>query len=108
MKKKKGNWFFRILNVLFIVYVALFIAQKTGYYEKTVRDRTLITEEKIKEFEQDVANNAVIDINSYLPVKEDYSNVFTKGANVISDKLGNLLDNRADSIWEFIKSLFIG
>lgn len=108
MKKKKTNWFFRILLVFFIMYVALFIANKTGYYEKTVRDRTLMTEEKIKEFEEDIANNEAIDVNSYLPKKADYSNVFTKSANAIASKLGDILDDNTDSVWKFIKSLFIG
>lgn len=108
MKKKKGNWFFRILMVLFVIYVALFISLHTGYYEKMVRDRTLMTEEKILEFENDVANNMVVDIKDYLPVEEDYSNFFTKSASTISTVLGKLLDDKTENIWEFIKTLFIG
>lgn len=108
MKKKKTNWFFRILTFFFVIYVFLFVLNKSGYYEKTVRDKALMTEEKIKEFENDVANNNVIDINSYLPETKDYSNSFTKGANFLSDKIGNLLDNNVDSFWKFIKTLFIG
>jgi len=108
MKKKKGNWFFRILTFLFIIYVALFISLHTGYYEKTVRDRTLMTEEKIKEFEEDVANNMIVDIKDYLPPEEDYSNFFTKSATTISGTLGNILDNKAENVWDFIKTLFIG
>ena len=107
MKKKKNNWFFRILTVLFIIYLALFISLHTGYYEKTVRDRTLMTEEKIKEFEKDVANNIAVDIKDYLPPQEDYSNFFTKSASTISKTLGNVLDNNAQNFWDFIKSLFI-
>ena len=41
MKKgKQKNWFSRILSLLFIIYVALFIAGKTGYYERTIRNKT--------------------------------------------------------------------
>ena len=81
MNKKNNNWFFKILTILFIIYVALFIANQTGYYEKTIRDKTFLTEEKMHEFEQDVADNKVIDIINYLPEKEDYSNFWTKSAN---------------------------
>ncbi|MBE6148834.1 MAG: hypothetical protein E7167_05060 [Firmicutes bacterium] len=108
MKKKKRNWFFRILTVLFIIYVALFISLHTGYYDKMVRDKTLMTEEMLREFENDVANNVVIDLKDYLPPQEDYSNFFTKSATTISSTIGNLLDNKAQNVWEFIKSLFIG
>lgn len=108
MKNKKGNWFFRILTVLFVIYVALFISLHTGYYEKMVRDRTLMTEEKILEFENDVANNMVVDIKDYLPEEKDYSNFFTKSATTISNVLGNILDDKTENVWDFIKSLFIG
>lgn len=107
-KKKKNNWFFRILSLLFIMYLALFISLHTGYYEKTVRDRTLMTEEKIKEFEEDVANNMIVDIKDYLPEEKDYSNFFTNSANSLSNVLSNILDNNAENVWDFIKSLFIG
>lgn len=108
MKNKNGKWFFRILGVFFAMYLVLLVAQKTGYYEKMVRDRTEMTEDKIKEFESDLANGEIIDLKDYLPEKEDYSNAFTKGANFISDKIGNILDSKADNVWDFIKSLFIG
>ena len=108
MKKKRGNLFFRILTILFIIYVALFIVQQTGYYDKTVRDQTLMTEEKIKQFESDVAQNKAVDVINYLPEKEDYSNFLTRSANVITNKLGDILDKKVDNIWDIIKSLFIG
>ena len=106
-KKKKGNWFFRILTIFFIMYLALFISLHTGYYEKMVRDQTLMTEEKIEEFENDVANNIAVDIKDYLPEEKDYSNFFTKSASSLSNTLGNILDNKSENIWDFIKSLFI-
>ncbi|MBQ6840589.1 MAG: hypothetical protein IJO63_00530 [Bacilli bacterium] len=108
MKKKKPNWFFRILTVFFVMYVALFISLHTGYYEKTVRDKTIMTEEMIAEFEKDIENNVAVDIKDYLPEEKDYSNFFTKSANGISKGLGNLLDDKTSGIWKFIKSLFIG
>ena len=85
----------------------LFISFHTGYYEKTVRDHTLMTEEMLSQFELDVQNNAVIDIKDYLPEEKDYSNFFTKGANVLSKGLKSVLDDKATGLWNVIKSLFI-
>ena len=107
MKKKKGSWFFRILIVLFIMYVALFIASQTGYYDKRVRDKTVMTDEQIKKFEEDIANNKTVDISSYLPQSPDYSNFLTKSANKMESKLEKIINNEAPDIWNFIKSLFI-
>ena len=107
MKPKKTNWFFRILTFFFIIYVALFISLHTGYYEKKVRDHTLMTEEMINQFENDIQNNVVIDIKDYLPEEKDYSNVFTKSANTLSKGLKSVLDDRVTGVWNVIKSLFI-
>jgi len=106
-KEKKTSPFFRILNILFIVYLGLFIANKTGYYEKTVRDKTILVENQITIFEQDVKNNVAVDVNSYLPKKNDYSNIFTKSAKYLSQKISNVFDSEVKSIWDLIKSLFI-
>ncbi len=108
MKKPKLNWFFKILNLLFIIYVVLFIIRNTGYYDRSVHNKTVITSEKIESFEQDILNNKVVDIIDYFPEREDYSNVLTKSANYINDKLGNLLSKRSKNVWELIKTLLIG
>lgn len=104
---KKGNLFFKILFIFFIIYVALFIANETGYYEKRVRDKTITTQNQLEQFEKDLADNKELDLIDYFPKEVDYSNVFTKSANNISNKLSVIIDNNADSLWEFIKTLFI-
>lgn len=106
-QNKKGNLFFKILFIFFIIYLALFIANETGYYEKRVRDRTIMTQNQLDKFEEDLANNKELDLIDYFPQEEDYSNVFTKTANQIANKLSVIVNNNADSVWDFIKTLFI-
>ena len=106
--KNKMHPFFKILLVLFIIYVSLFIANQTGYYEKIVRDKTIMTEEKRVQFEKDLEDNKVIDMISYLPEEEDYSNFVTKSANVINNKLSDIFSDEVHNVWDFLKSLFIG
>ena len=108
MKKKKNNWFFRVLTLLFIIYVFVFISHKTGYYQKTIRDKTLMTQDALEQFEKDVANNVAVDIKDYLPPEKDYTNIITDSAASLSNTLGNLVENNTKNLWEFIKSLFIG
>ena len=47
-KKKKNNWFLKIIGVLFVIYLSLTIAINTGYYEAKVNEKTIVTEENMK------------------------------------------------------------
>jgi hypothetical protein len=104
----KMHPFFKILIVFFGIYVVLFILNETGYYEKSVRSRTTLTEQKRLEFEQDIEEGKVIDVISYLPEKQDYANILTKSANYLAKELGIIVDDRMEDIWHFLKALFIG
>lgn len=64
--------------IVFIIFLVAYISEKTGYYEYTLRNRKVMTEEKIKEFEHDVSSGKDIDINDYtVNTYVDYSNKFT-------------------------------
>ena len=108
MKKKPMHPFFKILIILFMIYSVLFILNETGYYEKSVKNRTIITEQKRIEFEKNIEDGKVVSIVSYLPERQDYSNVLTKSANYLANRLGDIADNNIDGVWNFFKTLFIG
>ena len=72
--------------VILIVYVMAYMISSSGYYEYTMQQRTVITNEKIKEFEEDVKNRENIDLKDYLEEEEvDYSNRFSNLMYNISD-----------------------
>lgn len=104
---KKHNFFKTLLILVFLLFLALFIASKTGYYEKSVKDKTFLTNKKLKEFEKDISEGKDVDAKDYLPKEVDYSNVFTKSANNISNKIGLVVNSKAKNVWDFIKTLFI-
>ena len=53
MDNKKNNCIpLKILGVFFLIYIALFIANLSGYYESQIRENTIVTEEGIKAFEE--------------------------------------------------------
>ena len=59
----------------------------SGYYEYHLQERTILTNQKIKEFENDVRNNEDIDIKNYLAYEEvDYTNKLT---NLVYDISNN-------------------
>ena len=104
---KKHNFFKTLFILVFLLFLALFIASKTGYYEKSVKDKTYTTNKKLKEFEKDISEGKNVDAKDYFPKEVDYSNVFTKSANNISNKIGLVVNSKAKNIWDFIKTLFI-
>ena len=108
MPKKKLHPILKILLVLFVFYVILYALAKTGYYDKRIKDKTTFTQEKIQEFENDIAQGETINMGEYLPKKEDYANILTKSANAFTHKLSLILTNNSDNIIAFFKALFIG
>ena len=38
-KKDKPNWFFRILGILFLIYISLNIAMSARYYEAKLNEK---------------------------------------------------------------------
>ena len=104
---KKHNFFKTLFILVFLLFLALFIASKTGYYEKSVKDKTYLTNKKLTEFEKDISEGKNVDAKDYFPKEVDYSNIFTKSANNISNKIGLVVNYKAKNIWDFIKTLFI-
>ncbi len=81
-----------IVIVIVIVFIASYFVSESGYYEYTMQQQTIITNEKIKEFEEDVKNNENIDIKEYLKKEQiDYSNKFTTLIYNISDNSNKLV-----------------
>ena len=73
--------------VLFLSFLVLYFAEAGGYYESVNSKKTYLTNEKIKQFEKDVADGKNVDIkdgreikveNYMVEIKKDYSNNISK------------------------------
>ena len=107
MKKKKNNPFLKILGILFVIFMALYIANMSGYYESKIRDRVIITEEGIKEFEEKVRNGDEIDITSFLNSERiDYSSSMSNLGDGVTESIENIVANGMDFVSDILKSLF--
>ena len=51
--RRKTNWYWRVLVISFFIFSAFYIADITGYYEKSIRKQAVITEEARAQFEKD-------------------------------------------------------
>lgn len=77
---------FLIISII-IIFLVSYLVASTGYYEYQIQERTILTNEKIKEFEEDIKNNKDIDALEYFTLEEvDYSNKFTNLVYNISNE----------------------
>lgn len=75
----KKNKFLKIIStIIIVIYIASYYVSNSGYYEYHVQKETVITNEKIKRFEEDIALNKEVDLLDYINEKEkNYSNQIT-------------------------------
>lgn len=95
-----------IIIVIIVVFIASYLVSESGYYEYTMQQRTIITNEKIKEFEQDIKDNKDIDLQEYLDKEVlDYSNAFTNLVYNLSDNSNKLARKAIKYVFKKLGSL---
>ena len=80
---------------------------KNGYYEKKINEKTKITSENIKEFEQDIKENKYIDLKKYN--QEEYidsNNIVSKLGYKVSENINIIIKEKTKEIYNFLKKLF--
>ena len=106
-KPKKPNWLLRILGILFVIYLSLTIAINTGYYEAKLSEKTTITEENMRKFEEDVKNGEEVDIKDYVTdTYEDYSSNTSKAGIKVANVVEKFMTNGINDIIDILKKLF--
>lgn len=105
--KKKNKLFKNLLIIAFVIYMGLFIASESGFYEAKLSNKVALTDEAIKRFEQDVSDGKMVDVASYVVDDyKDYSNKFTDVGEKMSDAITKLLSEGINGAWDAIKVLF--
>ena len=105
--KKKTNWLWKIFCLLFLIFIALYIALESGYYETRMSKRTTLTQENIKKFEKDIKDGKAIDIDDYVVDENiDYSNTLTKAGNDLNEVIKKVFGGGLKESGKFLKSLF--
>lgn len=93
------NKVFKIILITFIlIFIGLYFSYKNGYYINKNKENMLLTEEKIKEYENDLQNGVDVTKKSYLDIKDSYDNSFTK----FSLKLSKKIENGFDMVIKFL------
>ena len=105
--KKPSRHFFRTLTILGIIFFGLYIAIQSGYYNARLGDRVRLTEEQIRQFEQDVRDGKEIDINNYITDEiNDYSNRMTKAGVNLGNHAERFMNRGIKVIFDFLGTLF--
>ena len=98
MKIKPKKIFNTIMFVLFTLYISFYVASVSGYYE--------MTEEKMKEFENDIKNGKKVDIKDYLTDnKVKYDNKVTEIGNTLSDLINNGITGSLEKTFKVVEKL---
>lgn len=109
-KKKWLNRIFKYLFVLsFIAFLTLYLSQATGYYEYENHQKATLTEEQIKQFEEDVKNGKNIKIEDYVEKTHvDYSNKASSMGNKVSDTINRSVKTGIEKIFGALNKLIEG
>ena len=107
MKKKKINLFFKILAILFLIYVAITIAYESGYYVTKSQNRAILTKEAMQRFENDLASGTIVDVKDYLVDEHpNYSNKITQIGNKVSIEISDIMTKGISGLFDVLKDLF--
>ncbi len=105
--KKKPNFLFKVLALLFLIFIALIMAYESGYYETKASNKAILTKEAMEQFEQDLEKGEVVDIKDYLKEEDvDYSNKVTKIGNKLANSLSDIMTKGISQFFDTLKHLF--
>jgi len=103
------KWFQVIMIIFFISFLALYLSQSTGYYEYQQHKKVVLTEEKIKQFEQDIRDGKKIDVNDYLEsVSKNYNNKLSTSGLRLSKAIDKGFNSVLNGFFKIFEKLFIG
>lgn len=103
---KAYDWLKWILIPLFIVYITLYITQATGYYEYEQHKKSVVTAEKIDQFEKDVASGKKIKIEDYVVGEKNYHNKFSNTGLKLSQGIEKIVQSGLKSTFKVLGALF--
>lgn len=104
-KKHKKNLFLTSLLILFLIYFSLFLMDKFGYYNVSSR-KTILTEEKLHEFELDVKNGVEIDLIDYIEDDVYYENFYSDIGYNLSKTIDKIFNGGIMKVGKYVKKLF--
>ena len=101
------NPIIKILLYLFILFVIVYLSNKTGYYEYKTYTKTRLTNESIIQFESDVKKGKNVSLNDYVTSEyKDYSNIITKAGSELNSVCENIMNSGIKKTLKILSELF--
>lgn len=105
MKNKYIKFF---LIIIILSFICSYVVSMSGYYEYTLRDKTLITNQKIQEFEEAIRNDMNVDeLNFFNEDEVNYTNRFSNIIYNISDRGNYFLKKILKGFFKKINSVML-
>lgn len=96
-----NKWFKYTLLILFLIFLGLYFSSNVGIIDYEAKQKNALTEEKIKEFEEDVKNNKEIDLKNYVYRDDDkYDNNLSKATLKLSNTIGEVVKGTLDFLFD--------
>lgn len=81
-----------IIIIVIVIYLILFISYRNGYYIDRNKEKAILTEEKIKEYEEDLKNGIDTSQKDYVTIADTYDNNYTRLSLSLSKRIENAFD----------------
>ena len=92
--------------LLFFIFLCCYFIENRGYYEYQLAEQKNLTEDQIKQFEEDVRNGKDISIQNYLNnTRIDYSSSLTKKTSEVSLRLNDYLKKILKNTFKILEKL---
>ena len=85
--------------------MALYVTNKMGYNEYRNSQKTILTSEKIKQFETDVAAGKNVTLEDYLPKEINYQNKLSKIGLKVSNTTSLLIKSAVQKSFKLLSKL---
>ena len=89
--------------IIFIAFIISYVITKSGYYEYNLQNKTVLTNEKMKQFEKDVSEGKDVTLEDYVvSTTKDYTNTLTRETNKVSLKINKILKKGIEGVFSLI------
>jgi hypothetical protein len=110
MENKNITKFFELIILIsFLIFLALYISQSTGYYDYRNSKKTALTTNQIKQFEKDIHQGKKVDLNKYIKMNnKNYQNNVSRAGLTISSTTEKCMRKIVAGSFKFLGNLVGG
>lgn len=104
----KNKMFKMIFMCLFLSFIIAYVIVKSGYYEYNLHNKTVLTNESMKQFEKDVSEGKDVTIEDYVVnTSIDYTTRLTRNTNKVSTRVNGILKRGIEGMFKVLGKLVV-